>query len=321
MLARVRGSARPPRAPRPTAARPPRSSRMSAKPRMALSGLRSSWLTAARNAARSRSAARTRVEVALVARLRRGEAIDERVERDGEARRPRPSCAPARPRPSAPSARGPCRARARRRTRRPCWRRAPRRTRRPPRRRRAASSGRRAHAASAGAASGALGSRTNATSTWADGEPRVAARWLAKRARPRPGDGLARRDSRTTRRSAALIRHAQARVEHHVPFARDDDELGPGLARGELHQPRATRSWEAARGARRASTREARRARPRARRWPSRGSTTPKSRWPRRRRGPRGSRSQGRAAGAARRGRCAETSGPFERWCGKRRRR
>ena len=59
--------------------------RMSAKPRIALSGLRSSWLTAARNAARSRSAAAHAREVALVARLRGREAIDEGVERDGES--------------------------------------------------------------------------------------------------------------------------------------------------------------------------------------------------------------------------------------------
>ena len=109
------------------------------------------------------------LEVALVARLRGGEAADERVERDGERRRPRPSCAPARPRRSARSARAPCRARARRRSRRPCSRRATRRRRRPPRRRRGASSARRARAAGPGAPSGALGSRTKATSTRLDG--------------------------------------------------------------------------------------------------------------------------------------------------------
>ncbi len=51
---------------------------------------------------------------------------------------------------------------------------------------------------------------------------------------PEPGDRFPGRNGGHSLERLA-IRHAEARVEHHVPFARDDDELGAGLACGELH--------------------------------------------------------------------------------------
>ena len=110
------------------------------------------------------------------------------------------------------------------------------------------------------------------------------------------------------------IRHAEARVEDHVAVAGDDDELGARLARRELHEvePLAGREPRQARAQRR---REKLRA--------SRGVIVARGREVRDPEGAdgRGDRQAyedhdrgGERHGAARRDRCAPTPAPFEHW-------
>ncbi len=74
----------------------------------------------------------------------------------------------------------------------------------------------------------------------------------AEASTPEPGHRLPGGDRDDTLEGGA-VGHAEARVEDHVPFPRDDDELGAGLARRELHEvePLARRESREARAQRR----------------------------------------------------------------------